>query len=61
MNPKPGSPLCPITSTRADTRFRWNVGGKAYLFCCPPCIDEFVQRAKDEPTSIRRPEDYVQR
>lgn len=62
-NPRParGERVCPITQTKADARFSWIIGGKRYLFCCPPCIDEFVQRARTEPGAIRQPEAYVKR
>lgn len=58
--PKPGDRICPVTRTRANPRFTWTVSGKRYLFCCPPCIDEFVQQARQDPDSLRRPEEYVQ-
>lgn len=61
MNPRPGDRICPITSTKANPRFVWTIGGKEYRFCCPPCIDEFVQRAKNQPETIQEPESYVQR
>jgi hypothetical protein len=59
MHPQPGDRLCPVTGTRASPRFTWIVGGKAYQFCCPPCIDEFVRQAKQHPRTIRPPEQYV--
>lgn len=59
LKPKPGDPICPITLTKADRRFSWVVGGQTYQFCCPPCVDEFVQRAKSHPDEILAPEDYV--
>jgi hypothetical protein len=61
LHPAVGDRICPITDTRANPRFAWIIGGRRYLFCCPPCIDEFVQRAKTAPGSIRLPEVYVQR
>lgn len=60
MSPAPGSPICPITETASDKRFKWIVGGKDYLFCCPPCIEEFVKRAKVRPESVNPPDSYVQ-
>lgn len=60
-HPRPGERICPITSTKANPRFTWTIGGKAYLFCCPPCIDEFVKRAKEQPESIEPPQSYVQK
>lgn len=61
LQPANGERICPITHTRANPRFAWSVGGRRYLFCCPPCIDEFVQQARTAPGTIRPPETYVQR
>ena len=47
--PKVGDKLCPISMTKASPKFTWIVGGQAYQFCCPPCIDEFVRTAKEKP------------
>jgi hypothetical protein len=58
-NPKPSERICPITDTRANPEFTWVVDGKKYEFCCPPCIDEFVRKAKESPTSIKEPGEYV--
>ncbi len=55
---KSGEPVCPISETRPDPALQWTVGGKEYTFCCPPCIAEFVQKAKKTPGAIRSPEDY---
>jgi YHS domain-containing protein len=57
--PQPGDRICPITDTKANPRFAWIVGGKTYLFCCPPCIEEFVTRAKTKPSTIKAPEAYT--
>ncbi|MBW3623191.1 MAG: hypothetical protein KY468_07240 [Armatimonadetes bacterium] len=59
LRPAPGDRVCPITNTKANPRFAWVVNGKTYRFCCPPCIDEFVHRAKTSPSDIRPPEAYV--
>lgn len=59
MNPAPGAKICPITNTAADKRFIWTVGGKRYEFCCTPCIEEFVRKAKQQPDTILAPEKYV--
>ncbi len=59
--PQPGDRICPITRTKANPEFPWSVGGKNYRFCCPPCIDEFVQQARTDPASLPSPEAYVQR
>jgi hypothetical protein len=58
MKPAPGDRVCPITRTKANPKFAWIVGGKEYEFCCPPCIDEFVQEAKDTPELIKEPDAY---
>lgn len=61
FKPRKGDPICPITQTKAHAQCTWVVGGKTYSFCCPPCIDEFVTRAKEKPESIEPPEAYIQR
>lgn len=61
LRPKPGDKICPITLTKANPKFTWVVGGKAYEFCCPPCVDEFVQTAKEQPEEIKDPQDYVKK
>jgi hypothetical protein len=58
-NPKPGDKICPITQTKANPSCAWTVDGQSYEFCCPPCIDEFVKRAKTDPESIRKASAYV--
>ena len=59
MHPKKGMKICPITDTKANPKFTWVVAGKTYEFCCPPCIDEFVKRAKERPDQIKDPGSYV--
>ena len=61
VSPKKGTYTCPITKTQANAKFPWIVGGKKYLFCCPPCISEFVKQAKTNPKSIKQPDEYIQR
>ncbi len=61
MSPKPGDFICPVTFTKANPKIEWIVGGKTYLFCCPPCVDEFVRMAKEEPLKVKEPEDYIQK
>src|SRR5687768_2207850 len=51
-NPQPGDPLCPITHTKANPACTWIVAGQTYEFCCPPCIPEFVRKAKNAPGAI---------
>jgi hypothetical protein len=61
VRPRPGERLCPVTRTKANREFTWFVGGNSYEFCCPPCIEEFVWRAKEQPGEVRDPGDYVKR
>ncbi len=57
--PKTGDRLCPISMTKANPAFTWIIGGKPYQFCCPPCIDEFVEMAKQSSGPLPEPESYV--
>ncbi|MFM8400926.1 MAG: hypothetical protein ACKOAH_24125, partial [Pirellula sp.] len=57
--PMPGDKICPISKTKANEQFVWVIDGKAYTFCCPPCIDEFVRSAKEQPDSLQAPESYI--
>lgn len=59
MFPKDGDRICPITRTKANPKFTWVVDGKAYLFCCPPCVDEFVKEAKASSGPLAEPDSYV--
>ena len=59
FNPAPGAAVCPITRTKANPECTWVIGGKTYEFCCPPCIDEFVILAKEDPDGVLPPEAYV--
>ena len=59
--PKPGERICPITNTKANPKLTWVLGGKAYQFCCPPCVAEFVKKAKTDPKAIRDPSAYVKK
>jgi hypothetical protein len=61
LKPQPGDKVCPITLTKANPKFTWVVGGAAYEFCCPPCIDEFVKAAKETPDEIKAPGEYVKK
>jgi hypothetical protein len=58
LKPKPGDLICPITLTKANPECTWVVNGQTYQFCCPPCIDEFVSLAREQPESIRPPESF---
>jgi hypothetical protein len=59
--PKSGDKICPITRTKANPNITWIVGGKAYEFCCPPCVDEFVKTAKEHPEEIKDPGSYIKK
>jgi hypothetical protein len=58
LKPQPGDLVCPVTLTRANPACTWVVGGQTYTFCCPPCVDEFVRRAKEHPETVKDPEEY---
>jgi len=59
-NPKPGEPICPITRTKANPECSWIIGGNRYQFCCPPCIDEFLQKAKSSSSQMEHPSFFIQ-
>ena len=59
FSPQPGDRLCPITRTKSNPACRWVIGGQTYEFCCPPCIDEFVRLAREQPQAIADPDDYI--
>ncbi len=58
IEPAAGDKLCPITLTKSNPAFTWVIGGKTYEVCCPPCLDELVQLAKDKPGELKDPESY---
>src|SRR5581483_6641667 len=59
--PQPGDKICPISSTKSSEKFIWMVGGEKYEFCCPPCVDEFVKLAKEQPEKIKPPSEYIKK
>lgn len=61
LKPTRGDRVCPITRIKTDRDTTWVVSSNTYEFCCPPCIDEFVRRAKEQPQAIREPQDYVKK
>jgi len=61
LKPKVGDKICPITLTKASSKFAWIVDGKSYDFCCPPCVDEFVLTAKEKPAEMKPPEEFRQK
>lgn len=58
---KSGEAVCPISETKPDPKLTWIIGGKTYQFCCPPCVAEFVAKAKKSPQSIKTPEAYIKK
>lgn len=61
MKPKVGDMLCPITSTKANPKFTWIIDGKPFQFCCPPCIDEYINMAKMSADPLPDPESFIKR
>lgn len=61
LKPAVGAKICPITLTKADPKLTWIVGGKTYEFCCPPCVEEFVELAKTKPEEIKDPSAYIKK
>ncbi|MEX2140907.1 MAG: hypothetical protein WD894_16705 [Pirellulales bacterium] len=61
LSPKSGDRICPVTLTKANEKCSWIVGGKTYEFCCPPCVDEFVKMAKENPADLKEPDQYVKK
>ncbi|HUG93889.1 MAG TPA: cytochrome c oxidase assembly protein [Planctomycetaceae bacterium] len=59
-HPRAGERICPVTRTKGNPLCTWIIGGETYEFCCPPCIDEFVRLAKEQPDRLGMPGDYVQ-
>lgn len=59
MKPKSGDRICPVTLTKANSKFTWVIDGKPYQFCCPPCVDEFVKLAKEQPEEVKIPDTYI--
>lgn len=56
---KKGDKVCPVTDNKADAQCTWYVNGKKYEFCCPPCLEKFVNWAKTQPDKVKPPEAYV--
>lgn len=61
LKPKPGDRICPVTLTKANPQCTWIVDGQSYQFCCPPCIDEFVATARNQPELIKAAIQYVKK
>ncbi len=60
-NPKSGQKICPISKTLASPKFPWVIGGKTYEFCCTPCIEEFVDKAKTKSDEVLDPSAYIKK
>jgi YHS domain-containing protein len=58
---KAGDPLCPITGNKAEAECAWTVKGQQYHFCCPPCLNQFIDRAHHQPEKIKDAKEYVHR
>ncbi len=61
LKPVVGDRICPITLTKANPGYTWVIGGKEYLFCCPPCVEEYVTLAKKDPAAIKPPETFIKK
>ncbi len=61
LKPAVGDRICPVTLTKANPGYAWTIGGKVYLFCCPPCLEEFLTKAKEDPASLLPPDHYIKR
>ncbi|MBI2806266.1 MAG: hypothetical protein HYX68_14905 [Planctomycetes bacterium] len=61
LRAKTGDSLCPVTRAKTDPRIRWQVNGRTYQFCCPPCIVEFVGAAQASSKTMVAPEDLVKK
>jgi hypothetical protein len=59
FNPAVGDRLCPISRTKANSTCTWIIDGQTYEFCCPPCIDELVRLAKEQPDALQASDNYV--
>ncbi len=57
--PQIGDRICPISRTKANPEFTWIINGLPYQFCCPPCIDEYVRMAKQQPDTIQPPDSFI--
>ena len=61
LKPKVGDRICPITLTKANPGYTWIIGGKEYQFCCPPCVEEFLTKAKQDPASLQPPDAFIKK
>lgn len=61
MKPKAGDMLCPVSGTKANSKFTWIIDGKPYEFCCPPCVDEFLASAKSSTDPLPDPNSFIKK
>jgi YHS domain-containing protein len=61
MKPEVGDMLCPISGTKANSKFTWIIDGKPYEFCCPPCVDEFLASAKESMDPLPDPDSFIKK
>jgi hypothetical protein len=57
--PKDGDKICPYSQEKANPECVWVIQGQTYEFCCPPCIDQFLKRAHNEPSKVKDAKEYV--
>lgn len=53
--------VCPVAAARSEPGVVWVIDGRNYRFCCSPCVDEFVRRARERPDQVEPPEAYRKR
>jgi hypothetical protein len=58
-NVKPGDKVCPVTKSKALSECAWTVKGQNYEFCCPPCVDKFINWAHFYSDRIKNANEYV--
>ncbi len=61
MKPDVGDMLCPISGTKANSKFTWIIDSKPYQFCCPPCVDEFLASAKTTTDPLPEPDSFIKK
>jgi len=61
LKPAAGDRICPVTLTKANSKFTWVIDGQSYEFCCPPCVDEYVKLAKEKPEELQPADSFVKK
>lgn len=54
--PAVGDYACPVTGSKGV--ITWQIAGKVYSYCCPPCILDHVRKAKKDASVLKDPEEY---